>query len=146
MLFRAGVLVGLLVGASVVPALAAETCGSMPIAPALPSGGDITKQAPAAAAAAKHDAFEDVKNWQRDLKTYRDCLTSLQNQDKQQMTGKDPDKDKDKIKGLKDDIDAQSHAYDRTVDAEERMVNTWNALSTAYCGRSDVDKSTCPKH
>lgn len=145
MLVRAGIVAGLLVGASVVPALAVDSCGSMPIAPAFPSPADITKQAAPAAAAAKHDAFEDIKNWQRDLKTYRDCLQSLSDQDKVQMQGKDPKKDEDKIKHLKDDIDAQSHGYDQTVDAEERMVNQWNALSTAYCARSDVDKSTCPK-
>ncbi|HEY4113859.1 MAG TPA: hypothetical protein VGM17_07330 [Rhizomicrobium sp.] len=146
MLVRAGIVAGLLLGASAVPALAVDSCGSMPIAPALPSAADMLKQPAATAASTKHDAFEDIKNWQRDLKTYRACLASLQDQDKLQLQGKDPTKDADKIKRLKDDMDAQSHGYDQTVDSEERLVNQWNAMSTAYCSRSDVDKSSCPKH
>ena len=53
--------------------------------------------------------------------------------------------DKDKIAKLKGQIDATQHAYDQSVDSEERIVNDFHALSTAYCARSDVDRASCPK-
>jgi hypothetical protein len=123
----------------------AQSCAGEPIAPAFASAADIQHANPAAAAAAKHDAFVEIRNWQRDLKTYRDCLTGLGRLDKRQLAGLDPNKDADKIAGLQADAKAASREFDATVDMEERVVNEFHALQAAYCARSDVDKSSCPK-
>jgi hypothetical protein len=130
--------------ATATPALA-QSCAGEPIAPAFASAADIQHVSPAAAAAAKHDAFVEIKNWQRDLKTYRDCLTGLSKLDKRQLAGLDPDKDADKIAGLQAGAKAASHAFDASVDMEERVVNEFHAVQAAYCARGDVDKSSCPK-
>jgi len=144
MLVRAGMLVGLLIGAAAGQALA-QSCGSLPIEPVIPSPADIKAKAAADAGTAKHNAFTDIKAWQADLKTYRDCLTSLDGQAKRDMTGLSPQKDADKLKEIKARIADLAHQYDASVDAEERVVNGFHAVQVAYCTRTDVDKSSCPK-
>jgi len=126
------------------PALA-ESCAGEPVAPAFVSPADLQKQTPAQAEASKHDAFIEIKNWQRDLKSFRDCLTSLSNEDRRQLTGLDPSKDADKIAGLQRDAKMATHEFDRTVDLEEKVVNEFHAIQAAFCARKDVDKSSCPK-
>lgn len=123
----------------------AQSCAGEPIAPAFASAADIQHATPAAAAVAKHDAFVEIKNWQRDLKTYRDCLTGVTNMDKRQLPGLDPKKDADKIAGLQAEAKAATHEFDATVDMEERVVNEFHALQAAYCARTDIDRSSCPK-
>lgn len=124
-----------------------DACGDEPIPPALPTAAEIGQKAPLDAQKAKHGAFEDIRAWQGSLKGYRDCLDSSKAaatralQDAQSAAKPD----QDKIKKLQAQIDAANHAYDHTTDTEERLVNDFNALSTAYCTRSDVDKTTCPK-
>lgn len=133
---------------SATPALA-DSCGSPPIAPAMPSPAEITAKPAAAAAAAKHNAFLDVTSWQRDLKNYRDCLDAANNADKAQISAVQQSSDKnagDKVADLAADISKNNDTLDQTVDTETRVVNDFSALSSAYCSRSDVDKSTCPKH
>lgn len=127
-----------------VPAFA-QSCASPPIAPALASPAEIRQQTSTQAAAAKHDAFVQIRNWQADLKEYRACLTNVTNQDRRQVGTLDPQKDADKIEGMKREAAAASHAYDATVDMEERVVNEFHALQAAYCTRTDVDRASCPK-
>ena len=141
---RQGLLVFAFLGVAATPAWA-QSCGSEPIAPAIPSVADIKQKAPADAAASKHDAFVEIKNWQSDLKTYRDCLTNISNSDKRQISQLDPKKDEDKLKRLKDEASGATHEFDKSVDMEERVANEFHAIQTAYCGRADVDKSSCPK-
>ncbi len=123
------------------------TCGDEPIAPAIPSVADIGQRPPVDAQKAKHQAFEDIKAWQIALKDYRNCLDSDQNGLKRQLqdaqTQSKPDQDK--IKRLQEEIAADNKAYDRTTNTEEKIVNDFHALSTAYCARSDTDKTSCPK-
>jgi hypothetical protein len=126
------------------PALA-QSCGSPPIAPALPSVAEINQKTPADAATTKHDGFIEIKNWQADLKTYRACVTHLSADDKKQLRETDPKKDADKIKRLQDEAAAADHNYDATVDMEERVANEFHAIQAAYCARPDTDKSSCPK-
>ena len=123
----------------------AQSCGSAPIAPALPSIAEMNQKSPADAAAAKHDGFIEIKNWQNELKTYRACITNVSKDAKQQIRGLDPSKDADKIKGLQNQAAAADHQYDATVDMEERVANEFHAVQASFCSRSDTDKSTCPK-
>jgi len=129
------------------PAWAENSCGSEPIAPAIPSVAEIGPKSAADAQKAKHQAFEDIRAWQGALKDYRSCLESDQNETKRQVqdaqTQSKPDKDK--IKKLQDQIQADVKDYDHSTDSEERVVNDFHALSTAYCSRADTDKSSCPK-
>ena len=43
------------------------------------------------------------------------------------------------------DLASLNQAYGNSTDDEEKVVNEFNALSVAYCTRSDVDKASCPK-
>jgi hypothetical protein len=144
MLNRIG-LAAVILAMSAAPALADNTCGSMPIPPALPTGSDIGKMTPDAAESAKHQAFMDIKNWQANLNDYRDCLNSLIDTDKEKMGQLDPTKDSTKISNLQIEIDGATGAHDSSVDAEEKVVNEFHAIQAAFCMRSDVDRATCPK-
>ena len=126
------------------PALA-ESCGSAPIAPALPTVAQIMQKSAADAQTAKHDGFIDIKRWQDELKTYRACMTNVSAQDKQKISQADPKKDADKIKGMQDEMANANHEYDASVDMEERVANEFHAVQAAFCGRPDTDKSSCPK-
>ncbi len=129
------------------PALAQESCAGAPIPPVLPTVADIQSKAPAAALAAKHGAFEDIKRWQGDLKSYRDCLDASTNSEKRALANEQQatKPDKDKISNINGQMAATNHDYEVSVDTEEKVVNDFHAVTVAYCGRSDVDKSTCPK-
>jgi len=140
---RVGILAGLMVLVAA-PALA-QSCGSPPIAPAMPSAASIAQKTPAAAAAAKHDAFLDIKNWQADLKNYRACVQAQSSQAKAELAGVDKTKDAAKVKRLNDEIAESDHQFDSTVNAEEEVVNDFHAIQVAYCKRTDVDLATCPK-
>jgi len=129
------------------PALSDESCGELPIAPVLPTVAEIQQKPPADALSAKHNAFEDVKRWQQDLKGYRDCLDALTNSQKHDLqNAKAATKpDQSKIKDIQAQIAQTSHNYDVSVDTEEKLVNEFHGVQVAFCGRTDVDRSTCPK-
>ena len=128
-------------------AVADNMCGDAPIPPTIPSVPDMKTKAPADAESAKHSAFEDIKRWQGELKYYRDCLNATVATDRRKIfeTQRGDKPDKDKIARLNLEIDASNHAYDASVDDEERTVNMFNAASVAYCARTGVDHSSCPK-
>lgn len=130
--------------AAATPALA-QSCGSAPIAPVIPSVADVARKPAAESTAAKHDAFVEIKNWQADLKTYRACVTNLINQDKQQLTKVDREKKPEMYNHLRDEIAAADRGYNDSVNMEETVVNEFHAVQAAYCARTDIDKSSCPK-
>ena len=148
MLARIGLgLAALLVCAS--PALAdANTCGLAPFAPALPGPGDVARLAPADAATAKHQAFEDVTDWQKNLKIYRACLDAVVSSDNVKISSDQGSSDKDaqsEIKSLQADVAKANSMYNRTVETEKSIVSGYVSLSNAYCSRKDVDLSVCQK-
>jgi hypothetical protein len=140
--------VGLIVFvASASGAAAQEMCGADPIAPAIPSAVDIKQKAARDAEAAKHGAFVDIRRWQSELKSFRDCINATVTADNRKIgeIQRSDKPDKDKIKSLQQEIVSANHAYDLSTDEEERIVNEFNGVSVAYCTRNDVDKSSCPK-
>ena len=133
--------------ASTGAAAAQEMCGEPPIAPVIPSAEEMHTKTPVDAAAARHSAFGDVRHWQGALKSYRDCLNATIATDKRnaEEAVRSEKPDKDKIAKFNEEILATNHAYDASVDQEERVVNEFHAAQVAYCSRKDVDVSTCPK-
>jgi hypothetical protein len=130
------------------PAWAQSSCGGEPIPPAIPSVAELGQMAPAAALKAKHQAFVDVTTWQKSgLKDYRSCLEADESQIKRDRANAASlsKPDQDKIKRLDGQIADDEKANQRSADTEEHVVNDFHALSTAFCARSDVDKSSCPK-
>jgi hypothetical protein len=133
---------------AIMPAWAqTDSCGDEPIPPAIPTAADIGQKTPEDALAAKHGAFEDIKAWQGSLKSYRDCLNStVDTKTREKQSAAQATKpDQDKIAKIQGEIDAVNHAYDHSTDTEEKVVNDFHALSTAFCARDDVDRATCPK-
>ena len=104
-------------------------------------------QQPADAAAVRHSAFAEIRRWQGSLKSYRDCLNATIATDKRDRgeAARSEKPDKDKIAKFGEEIIASNHAYDVSVDQEEKVVNEFHAAQVAYCARKDVDVSTCPK-
>lgn len=134
---------------STVPAFAdASTCGDAPYAPALPSASDMARLAPADAVASKHQAFQSVTDWQKNLKIYRDCLNAVVGSDNIKITSDQGSTDKnapDKIKALQADVARANSLYNHTVDTEKSIVNSYTALSKVYCSRKDVDLAVCQR-
>ncbi len=128
-------------------AAADNMCGDAPIPPEIPTVADMKAKSPADAAAAKHAAFQDIRRWQGALKSYRDCLNATVDTDKRELgeAQRASKPDQDKIKNLQQEMEAANHAFDTSVDDEERTVNDFHAAQVAYCARSDVDRSSCPK-
>ena len=130
-------------------ASAQDMCGDLPIGPVVPSAAEIQQKTAAAAAAAQHGTFLEVKKWQIALKSYRDCLNATVDTDKRELgesqRGGGDKTDTNKITKLQGDLTDLQHAWDASVDEEERTVNQFHALQVAYCGRSDVDRAVCPK-
>lgn len=133
--------------ASATAATAQEMCGDPPLAPVLPSAAEMRAKSPAAAGAAEHSAFADVRRWQGALKSYRDCLeaTIVTDRRKAEEVARSDKPDKDKIAGFNAEIVASDHADNVSTDQEERVVNEFHAAQVAYCTRKDVDVSSCPK-
>jgi hypothetical protein len=123
-------------------------CGDLPIGPVIPPAIDIQKKSPAGAAAAQRGAFLDIKHWQGALKSYRECLKATVDTDKRELGEAQRGGDKTDIKNagkLTSELADLGHAWDASVDEEERVVNQFHALQVAYCGRTDVDRASCPK-
>lgn len=130
------------------PAWAQGQCGGEPIPPDVPTAAQIGQMDAAAALKAKHQAFVDVTTWQKTaLKDYRDCLDADENQNKRdrQNAATQAKPDQDRIKSIDQKIQADETASSHSTDTEERLVNSFHAVSTAFCARSDVDKASCPK-
>jgi hypothetical protein len=123
----------------------AQSCGTMPVAPDMPTAAEIAQKSPADAASTRHNAFLDVKNWQADLKTWRDCLDQMSADDKTHIQQADPKKDDSKITGWQADKTANDTAYQQSANTEASVVSGFTAARNAYCSRKDVDVSTCPK-
>ncbi|HEY1631765.1 MAG TPA: hypothetical protein VGF56_10625 [Rhizomicrobium sp.] len=127
------------------PAWAEISCGSIPFEPAMPTAADMASKSAADAETALHDAFQDIKHWQGDLKTYRDCTDKVGSQTQGAIASLDKVKDADKIKDLQSQKQEADHLFNQSIDREEKVVNMFHAAQTAYCMRSDSDKSKCPK-
>jgi len=128
-------------------AAAQAMCGDPPIGPVIPPPAEIAQKTPAQAAAARHNAFMDIKTWQGALKSYRDCLNATVDTDKRDLgeAQRAEKPDTKKIDKLKQEMTDSGHAWDTSVDDEEKVVNEFHAVQVAYCTRSDVDRATCPK-
>jgi len=123
-------------------------CGDLPIGPVIPSPADIVKKSPADAEVAQRGAFLDIKRWQGALKSYRDCINASDDTDKRELgeAQRGGDKtDQKKIDKITAAITDLGHDWDASVDEEERVVNQFHALQVAYCGRTDVNRASCPK-
>jgi hypothetical protein len=137
----------LLLAASTGGAAADNMCGDDPIAPLIPSVADMKSKPPQEAASSRHSAFLEVRRWQGELKSYRQCLSATVSTDKRKLgEGQRSDKpDKTKLEKLQAEIEDTSRAFDSSVDEEESIVNDFHAAQVAYCTRSDVDRTPCPK-
>lgn len=127
--------------------VAQQMCGDPPIAPLVPSPTEMRQKSPVDAAATRHSSFLDVTSWQGQLKSYRDCLNATTDTDRRKLgeMQRSDKPDKDKMAKLTEEMKNTSHAFDSSVDQEERVVNEFHAAQVAYCTRSDVNRATCPK-
>ena len=122
-----------LVGAFVmlaVPALAETPCGTTPLAEVIPTPAAISGQTAEQAAAAKHEAFVNVKAYQAKLKTFRKCLLSQSNALKTSLDSAKDDAAKKPIQAQLADIQT---VYDGSIDDETKVVNDFLALQKAVC-------------
>ncbi len=119
------------------PALADTSCGTTPIAPAIPTASSIAGKTADDATSIKHEAFLQVKAYQATLKPFRECLVKQTSALKAAADAGSDDKDKDAAARAKrdaaDKISSMQKVYDKTVDEETQVVNDFVALQTAVC-------------
>jgi hypothetical protein len=140
-------LVSVMVAAVASPALAENSCGSPPIAPAIPGASDLSGKAVEAGRAIVIDAYHQVKAYQAALKPYRDCLKAQEDNDKTGIAAAKTSGDKDaktKIDNLTQDAETVIANENRTVDTEQQVATDFNTLHTAQC-QQDTDPKICPK-
>lgn len=128
-------------------AAAQEMCSDLPIAPDILAPKEMSARPPMDANTAMRGAFSELKHWQGDLKSYRDCLTATINTDTRMISEQQhSDKpDPDKIAKMQAELKNVNDKWNASVDDEERVVNQFHAAQTAYCARSDVNRAVCPK-
>lgn len=111
------------------PALA-ETCGSAPIAPAIPGASSVAGKAGDEATKIRHDAFVQVKAYQGTLKPFRECLMKQTADVKAEAESAKDDAAK---KTAQAKMDTLQKSYDKSVDDETKTVQEYVALQTAVC-------------
>lgn len=116
------------------PALA-ESCGTAPIAPAIPGGTDLSGKTTDDAHNVVLGALKSVKAYQGTLSSYRECLVTQTNA--QKAAAADAKGDKAKTEAAQDAMKTLQAAYDKTVDTETQVVTDYSNLHTAYCKMGD---------
>lgn len=116
------------------PAFAETSCGSAPIAPAIPGASDLSGKSTDDAHTAVLNALKSVKAYQGTLNSFRECLVTQTNAQKAAQAAAKDDKEK---KTATEQMAALQAAYDKTVDTETQVVTDYSNLHTAYCKLGD---------
>ena len=124
------------------PALA-QSCGSAPIAPAIPAPADVNGKTTDDAHKMVLDSMHVIKAYQGSLTTFRECLQTQTNQQKQALAA--AASDKDKAAAAQQQIDGLQKQYDNTVDTETQVVTDWQKLHGAYCAMGSGLTGCTPK-
>ena len=135
-----------ILAAAAMPALAEGECGSVPIAPAVPTASDLAGKTVEVGRAEVLAAYKQVKVYQAALAPYRACLKSLDDADLAAIEAAKEKgaKEKDKIQPIQDRITARLKANNQTVDTEQQVAIDFNNLHVAQCV-NDTDPKICPK-
>jgi hypothetical protein len=112
------------------PALAETSCGTTPIAPAIPAASSVAGKTADEATKSKHEAYVQVKAYQATLKTFRECLVTQTTALKGTIAAAKDDAAKNDVTAKVADM---QKAYDKTVDDETQVVNDFVVLQTAVC-------------
>jgi hypothetical protein len=126
------------------PALAADVCGSLPVAPAFPANSVLAAKPVDDARKDVLDAYHQVKTYQASLNSFRDCLLRLTKADQDAITEAKLKNDDNKIASIKQGIADRQAIYDKTVDSEQQVATDFNTLHTGHCAR-DTDAKVCPQ-
>ncbi len=144
-MFRSLFLTAAFLAVAATPAFAAEgTCGTTPLAPAIPSVKDEASKPVEAARADIFAAYHQVKAFQAALKPFRDCLLAQAKVDQTALADATAKNDKTKIAAVKQTLADRQKIYDGTIDTEQQVATDFNNLHVSQCTR-DTDPSICPK-
>lgn len=136
----------LLVGAVLAftgPALA-QSCGTAPIPPEIPGVNSISGKTTDDAHNIVLGSVKNVKTYQGQLSTYRECLQNQANAQKQVAADAKTAGEKAKADAATAEMTSLQAAYDKTIDVETQMVTDWQNLHNAYCKMGD-GLAGCPK-
>lgn len=114
------------------PAMA-QSCGSAPIAPAIPGAGDLSGKAPDDAHKFVLDVLKSVKSYQQNLGAFRTCLKAQEDMQLAALNDAKTAGDKTKIAAAQDQAQATIDATNKTIDSEQQVAADFNQLHQAYC-------------
>ena len=126
-----------------VPAVDRE-CGSMPVAPAIPSANNEASKSVEDARTDAMAAYYQVTAFQSALKPFCDCLIIQARNDQAVLANAAARNDQTQISAIKQALADRQKIYDVTVDTEQQVVDQFNDMRAAQCMR-DSDPRVCPK-
>jgi hypothetical protein len=118
--------------ATAAPALA-QSCGSAPIAPAIPGASDLSGKTTDDAHKYVLDVLKSVKGYQQNLGTYRTCLKAQEDMQLAALNDAKTSGDKTKIAAAKDQAQSTIDLENKTIDSEQQVATDFNRLHEAYC-------------
>jgi hypothetical protein len=122
------------------PAMAAGQCDtSGPVQPAMPTPAELTAMAIPDAQARINTMFQDLHLYQKQLKTYRDCLNAAMAADQSKVNTGAAQKDPAQKKAAQEEYARYAQAYNESVDAEKTLADQINTDTKAHCARDTSD-------
>jgi hypothetical protein len=124
---------GLMIAMSAVPALADLSCGSAPLAPAIPGASELSGRTTDDAHQVALTALKSVKGYQGTLASYRECLKTQTVTVKAAFQEAQAKGEKDKAAQLQQQLVGLQSDWDKTIDTETQVVGDYMKLHDAYC-------------
>lgn len=115
------------------PALADLTCGSAPLAPAVPGSADLAGKTTDEAHQIALGALKSVKAYQGSLTTFRQCLKSQSDGYQAAVDAAKAKGDKTEAAKVQQQLDDANKIFDKSIDTETQVVNDYMTLHNAYC-------------
>ncbi len=122
----------------------AESCGTAPIPPEIPGVNSLAGKTTDDAHTFVVASIKPVKTYQGQLSTYRECLQTQANAQKQVVADSKAKGDKAAADKAQTEMEGLQKAYDKTIDVETQVVTDWQNLHNAYCKMGD-GLVGCPK-
>jgi len=124
-----------LMGALLVAAAPAfgQSCGTAPLAPAIPASSDLNGKAPDDAHKFVLDVLKNVKAYQASLGTYRGCLKAQEAVELTALNDAKTAGDKTKIAAAQQQAQSTIDVENKTVETEQQLATDYGTLHNAYC-------------
>jgi hypothetical protein len=121
-----------------------DICGAAPSGPSVQDKSSVAGATADAVHAVLIDRLHSIKAYQKSLAVYRECTTMQVAEDKNALAKARAFGNDDRTVHLKQRLDAMLAVYDKTIDDETQVVETYQDLHTTYCKMGEGLRG-CPR-